>query len=116
MFRHWRLGSATEQVMQTTLDALLSRYAVKRVRLLKCVCEGAEYLLETLREQLIDFIAMEYYISICGTERCVEADGALRSTGYTLTRVGGQYLYHLPELEHELAGLGELSYYTKRSV
>jgi FkbM family methyltransferase len=115
MFRHWRLGSTTEQVIQTTLDELLNRHAVGRVRLLKCDCEGAEYLVvrggvETLREQRIDFIAMEYHISICGIARCKEADSALRSAGYMLTRVGGQYLYHLPGLEHEIAGLGELSH------
>jgi len=121
MFRHWRLGRATEHVSQTTLDALLDREPVGRVRLIKCDCEGAEYLVArgasaTLRTQRSDMLVIEYHPAICGVERCAETHSLLRAAGYWLTKIDGHCLYYLPSLEHELHGLGRIDHNVDWSI
>jgi FkbM family methyltransferase len=113
MFRHWRLGATSETVPALRLDTFFEKNSLDRVRLLKVDCEGAEYSVirgakRVLRRQAFDFIAMEYHPSICGIDHCVRADQELRAGGYVLTKVRGQYIYHLPGLEEELLPLGEL--------
>jgi FkbM family methyltransferase len=44
MFRYWKVGTATETVPCTTLDAFFDRNHLDRVRLMKVDCEGAESL------------------------------------------------------------------------
>jgi len=112
LFPHWRMGRIGEEVVQTTLDCLLQKYAFKHVRLLKCDCEGAEYLVVkggkgSLAEHRISFISMEYHPGICGLERCKETDCLLRSAGYVLSKVQGLTIYHIPGLEKELEFMGK---------
>lgn len=112
LFPHWRLGRNAEEVDQTTLDCLLQKHTFKQVRLLKCDCEGAEYLVVkggkgSLDEHRISFIAMEYHPGICGLERCKETDLILRSAGYVLSKVQSLTIYHIPGLEGELEFLGK---------
>jgi FkbM family methyltransferase len=114
MFRHWRIGSAKETVPALTLDTFFENNAIDRVRLLKSDCEGAEYLVirgatNVLKRQAIDFIAMEYHPLICGVEQCLFVDQALRDAGYSLTKIQGQCIYHLPGLEQKLQSLGTIS-------
>jgi FkbM family methyltransferase len=113
MFRHWKLGATSETVPTLTLDTFFEMNTLDRVRLLKVDCEGAEYLVvhgakSVLRHQAFDFIAMEYHPSICGIDHCVKAHQELQAMGYILTKIHGEYIYHLPGLEKELQALGEL--------
>ncbi|KYC36863.1 hypothetical protein WA1_45210 [Scytonema hofmannii PCC 7110] len=113
IFRHWKIGSKQETVKTITLDQFFKNNCLERVRLLKVDCEGAEHLViaggqEVVKQQLIDFIAMEYHPAICGIEKCVEIHKNLKAAGYRLTKVFGQCIYHLPGLEDKLQPLGEL--------
>jgi FkbM family methyltransferase len=112
MFRHWKVGTATEVVPCTTLDAFFDKNRLNRVRLMKVDCEGAEHLViaggrSVLKRGCIDFIAMEYHPSICGEARCEVTHSALTDAGYCLSKPGGQFVYHLPGLEGGLSGLEE---------
>jgi FkbM family methyltransferase len=44
LFRHWKLGSASETISTTTLDNFLKTEPIQHIRLVKVDCEGAEYL------------------------------------------------------------------------
>jgi FkbM family methyltransferase len=110
MFRHWKIGSATETVPCTTLDAFFNETNLGQVRLMKVDCEGAECLVvaggaDVLKSGCIDFIAMEYHRSICGAARCESTHSTLVGAGYRLSKPGGQFIYHLPGLEDDLKGL-----------
>lgn len=110
MFRHWRLGTASEAVPATTLDRLLQQNNVERVRLMKVDCEGAEEAVvaggaDTFRRQLVQFIAMEYHPTILGPDKCKQIDSRLKECGYRLASLQGHDLYYLPGLESELARL-----------
>lgn len=111
--RHWRIGTAKEKVHTTTLDLLFTENSIESARLLKVDCEGAENLVvagarRALKRQVIDFIAMEYHPSICGTDACAGIHQELTDSGYQLARVNGQCIYHLPHLGAELQPLGDL--------
>lgn len=113
LFRHWRIGWTRERVRATTLDSFFQDNALRRARLLKVDCEGAEGLViaggrQVLGQQAVDFVALEYHPTIIGVARCLETHKALRSWGYVLTKVHGQCIYHLPGLEAALQPLGEL--------
>ena len=113
MFRYWNIGFAHENVYATTLDSFFTTNSLERVRLLKVDCEGAEYLLITgarniLKQQAVDFIAMEYHPVICGINKCINTHEELKSARYILTKVRDQCIYHPPGLEKELRPLGEL--------
>jgi FkbM family methyltransferase len=112
LFRHWKLGSKTERVPCVTLDSLLQQHSIPRVRLIKVDCEGAEGLViegakHTLSEHRVDFIAMEYHSSICGSQRCLDTHRQLTSVGYVLTRISELSVYHLPSQELDLQPLSE---------
>jgi hypothetical protein len=114
MFRHWKLGAATESVPCTTLNAFFENNRLSRVKLMKVDCEGAEYLVvaggrSVLERACIDFIAMEYHPSICGVARCRATHSALCEAGYHFRIVNGECVYHLPDHEEELGRLGETS-------
>jgi FkbM family methyltransferase len=113
MYRHWKIGFIKEHVRTTTLDAFFQSNALERVRLLKVDCEGAEYLViaggrKVLEQQAIDFIAMEYHPTICGVAQCARSHEALQCSGYILTKVRGQHIYHLSGLDKTLQPLGDL--------
>jgi FkbM family methyltransferase len=110
---HYGFGGAKEVVQTMALDSFFAAKSLKRVRLMKVDCEGAEYFVvlgaeKTLKRQAIDFIAMEYHPGVCGVEKCDRTHTALASYGYTLTKVGDQTIYHLPGLESILQPLGGL--------
>ena len=63
---------------------------------------------QVLHKQLIEFIALEYHPSICGTGKCNQIHQNLLSYGYTLTKVNGQCIYHLPDCGGSLNTLGDL--------
>lgn len=112
MFRHWKLGDATESVPCTTLDAFFDKNRLSRVKLMKVDCEGAECLVvaggrSVLERGCIDFIAMEYHPSICGVARCRATHQAICEAGYCFRTVNGECVYHLPGHEDELSGLDE---------
>ena len=109
-YRHWKLGSEHERVRTLRLDDFFEHNKLEQVRLLKVDCEGAEYQViegakEVLARQVIEFIALEYHPSICGTEKCQHIHEMLTASGYTLTKAGDQCVYHLPGLESELSSL-----------
>jgi len=113
IFQHWRFGSSSEIVQAATLDHIFAENKIGDARLIKVDCEGAEHKVvaganRVLRQQAVDFIAMEYHPSICGTKKCHETHHKLKSAGYVLTRVSHQNVYHLPGLEGTLESLGEL--------
>jgi len=104
MFRYWKVGTATETVPCTTLDAFFDRNHLDRVRLMKVDCEGAESLVvaggrNVLKRGRIDFIAMEYHPSICGTSLCTATHSALTDAGYHLSKIDGLFVYHLSGIE-----------------
>jgi len=117
LFRYWRLGSKTERVSCCTLDSFFEAAALKEVRLMKVDCEGAEHLVilgarGVLRQRKIQFIAMEYHPTICGTENCTAAHAQLLAAGYALAKLNGLCIYHVPGGEDELRSLGELQAHT----
>ena len=111
--RHWKIGSTKETVNAITLDQFIEQNNISKIRLMKVDCEGAEYLVmgggtQVLHKQLIEFIALEYHPSICGTGKCNQIHQNLLSYGYTLTKVNGQCIYHLPDCGGSLNTLGDL--------
>jgi hypothetical protein len=107
-------GLSREKVPCTTLDAFLRWNEVGRVRLAKIDCEGAEGVVvrgarQALQDRRFDFIALEYHLHIIGAEAGREVDRFLHSCGYVLTWVSERTIYHLPGLEEELRGMGELT-------
>jgi FkbM family methyltransferase len=115
MFRHWKLGSRVERVRCVTLDSLFRDHAIDRVRLMKVDCEGAEPLLvegakRVLRERLVEFIAMDYHLSIAGRQACLEAHRQIIDAGYLLSVASGQYIYHLPNGAEALRALGDVMF------
>lgn len=113
MFRHWRLGSRSEQVACTTLDSFFREHSIRRARLIKIDCEGAEPFVisgskAVLAERKIEFIAMDYHPKICGIDICWKTHAQLINAGFILTLVSGLCVYHLPSLEESLVPLGDL--------
>ena len=113
-FRHWKIGSTKETVNAITLDQFIEQNNISKIRLMKVDCEGAEYQVigggtQVLHKQLIEFIALEYHPSICGADKCNQIHHNLLSYGYTLTKVNGQCIYHLPDSGVSLKTLGELN-------
>jgi hypothetical protein len=103
-----------EKIPCTTLDAFMRDHGLERVRLAKVDCEGAETVVirgarQTLRDRRIDFLALEYHLHHTGVEAGREVDDFLHSCGYILTWVQERTIYHLPGLEEDLRGLGELA-------
>ncbi|BAQ66453.1 FkbM family methyltransferase [Geminocystis sp. NIES-3709] len=114
LFRHWKFGTFKETVPTITLDQFFEKNLIDRVRLMKVDCEGAEHLVfagatKTLQKQIIEFIALEYHPMICGKDKCNEIHNQLYSSGYILTKVNDQCIYHLIGAETELKSLGNLS-------
>lgn len=107
MFRHWKVGVATELVPCTTLDAFFESNGLNRVRLMKVDCEGAESLViaggrSVLNRGGIDFIAMDYHPTICGAARCKATHAILSDAGYCLSQTDGLLVYHFPGFENDL--------------
>jgi FkbM family methyltransferase len=114
LFRHWKIGSIKETVPAITLDEFFWQNSINRIRLLKVDCEGAEYLVfgggkSVIEQKLIEFIALEYHPMICGSDKCSEIHNQLCSSGYILTKVHDQCIYHIPGGETEVQSLGELT-------
>jgi FkbM family methyltransferase len=103
---------AGEAVATTTLDALLSDEQVRKVRLLKIDCEGAEQLVvpggaRTLAHHRVDFLSIEYHASIIGAAACITVDHTIRDHGYGCIALASRlWVYHAPGKERELDALG----------
>lgn len=101
-------------VPATTLDEHVSANAVRRIRLVKIDCEGAEFLVlsgakKTLKERVAEMISVDYHPQIVGEAGIGKIDALLRANGYLLTETaGGPWFYHLPSLRQDLAPLGPL--------
>ncbi|MGI8808084.1 MAG: FkbM family methyltransferase [Acidimicrobiales bacterium] len=110
-----RLGHASEEAVTRTLDNVLRDHALKRVRLLKIDCEGAEdRVLDGAANALagggVDFIALEYHptLGADGEARSIALHHRLLDAGYVLTVANGNHVYHHPGDEDELAALTPL--------
>jgi hypothetical protein len=91
-----------------TLDKLFVRAGILHSRLLKIDCEGAEWgvvrgAVRVLNQHLIDYVAMAYHPTICGVSKCDEIHRTLTDAGYSLLKVAGTCIYHLPSLPELLA-------------
>ncbi len=111
IFRHWKIGSTTETVPATALDVFFRKNAIEKARLMKVDVEGAEELVirgaqRVLKEQLIDFIALEYHPVIIGRQACRRTHEALKGCGYILARVGSLNIYYRPGLQ-DILGYAE---------
>jgi FkbM family methyltransferase len=107
IFRHWKIGRTRETVPVTTLDAFFAKNAIEKARLMKVDVEGAEELVirgaqRVLKEQLIDFVALEYHPVIIGRQACCRTHEALKGCGYILARVGSVNIYYRPGLQDML--------------
>jgi FkbM family methyltransferase len=112
LFRHWRIGSLRQIVPTTTLTDFCRENSLETIKLVKVDCEGAEHLViagasELLTRQAIDYIAMEFHPSICGTEKCKSIHERLESCGYAVARVRGHCVYYRPSVEKELVAVGD---------
>jgi len=99
LFRHWKFGAAREIVPTTTLDAFFEENGLRKVRLMKVDCEGAEHLViaggrSVLKRGCIDFIAMEYHAAISGDAQCRSTHAKLTDAGYCLSDTPGPRVYH----------------------
>jgi len=97
-----------------TLDKLFADESIDRARLVKIDCEGAEGVVvkgakRMLTDRRVDFIAMEYHESICGSEACKETHIRIVEAGYLHTTILGQCLYHLPSCASDLQRLRNTS-------
>lgn len=107
MFRHWRLGTLSESVPATTVDAFFLNNRIDHARLMKVDCEGAEHLVvkgakHVLEQQQIDFITLEFHEGICGVEACQRTHTRMIDAGYILRQMNGLGVYHLPGFATEL--------------
>lgn len=110
MFLHWRMGEISQAVRTVTLDTFFREQSLRRIRLMKVDCEGAECLVvnggkEVLESGMIDFIAIEFHPGIIGAKRCAETEQSLRRMGYVATMVGNGLLFHRAERASELDGM-----------
>lgn len=109
--RRLRRG-VSEKVKCMTLDRLAAQCFLKKIRLVKLDCEGAEYdILKGARKLLdnhrIDFLIVDYHENIVGRDTVAGLDRFVRDAGYQLSRVAnGIWSYHLAGLETELARMG----------
>jgi FkbM family methyltransferase len=113
LFPHWKLGRAKEMIQAVTLAQFFRAQALTHIRLLKVDCEGAEALVihggqEVFMRQAVDFIALEYHPTICGSDQCRATHARLLAAGYVLTKLHEQYIYHLPGLDEVLKPCGEI--------
>jgi FkbM family methyltransferase len=105
--RHWKLGGASEKVKTQTLTALLDQHGINRVRLLKLDCEGAEPLvirgaLAALKQHRIDFLSMDYHVSISGEDACRNTHRTLINCGYRAAVLDGVLAYYSPNTHSEI--------------
>ncbi|MGI0480747.1 FkbM family methyltransferase [Geminocystis sp. CENA526] len=116
LFRYWRIGNKQESVPTTNLRNFFLDNKITKVRLLKVDCEGSEFLIfseetkDLIAKNIIEFIALEYHPQICGKDKCQKIHNILCEGGYSLTKVNGQCIYHLPGLETNIKDLGRLNF------
>lgn len=104
---------AKEKVFADTLDSFFKKNNLSRVRLLKIDTEGSESCVikggySIISKQAIDFVALEYHPGLLSDEEIIRTHEMLKNAGYILTQINGQTIYHLPGLEKEIQGLGDL--------
>lgn len=109
-FRHWKLGGKTQKVKTITLDEFIMEKSLKKIRLIKIDCEGAEGLVikgaeRCLRSQVSDFLVVDYHSTIIGMEACDNIHGQIQNAGYQLAKFGGVNIYYHSQAEHDLASL-----------
>jgi FkbM family methyltransferase len=95
-------GTGTESVATMPMDDYFAKHQIKRVRLMKVDCEGAEKLVmaggrKTLRSRCIEILAWEYHPGIVSDEEMAAMDTFLKECGYVLLTINGQTIYCLPE-------------------
>jgi len=100
-------GTGSERVPTTTLDDYFAEHGIKRVKMMKVDCEGAEKLLmeggrKTLRSRCIEILAWEYHPGFLGQNDIPEMDAYFRECGYLLLTLNGQTTYCLPEFADEV--------------
>ena len=113
IYKHYRMWFAKEKVFADTLDSFFKKNNLSRVRLLKIDTEGSESCIikggySIISKQAIDFIALEYHPGLLSDEEIIRTHEMLKNAGYILTQINGQTIYHLPGLEKEIQGLGDL--------
>ncbi len=114
-FRTTKLGLRPEAVRTMTLDTLLEREGMRKIRFLKVDVEGAEEQIllgaeKTLQEKRIDFLMVEFHPQITGQQSPRRIHGVLTQAGYQVTQIAnGGWIYHLPEKKSELEALGPLT-------
>jgi FkbM family methyltransferase len=105
--RYWRIGAGTEIVAAMTLDQFVKEQDLKKIRLLKVDCGGAEEQIvnggqETLSSGKIDFLYVEFLHKVCGREVSAQIDTVLRDYGYRLVETRpGAWLYFQPKAATE---------------
>src|SRR5262249_45195500 len=103
VFKTGRLGRATEELPCTTLDNLIQKTGIAKVRFMKVDCEGSEHrvirgAIGALKAKQFEFIGLEYHPTIGpdAIEQCESTHRLLLSVGYILSKVDGLSIYHLP--------------------
>jgi FkbM family methyltransferase len=109
-FRHWKLGGTSQRVQTITLDEFVAGKSLKRIRLIKIDCEGAEGLVikgagNCLQNQVFDFLVVDYHSQIKSESACDDVHAQIRSAGYQLAKFGGVNIYHVSRVEQNLASL-----------
>jgi FkbM family methyltransferase len=111
-FRNWKVGGATQTVDTITLDQFIAEKSLKRIRLIKIDCEGAEGLVikgaeNSLRNRVFDFLAVDYHSQIKSASDCDAIHAQIQSAGYGLAKFGSVNIYHLGSIAPELETLGK---------
>jgi FkbM family methyltransferase len=111
-FKHWKLGGTSQRVETITLNEFVAGKSLKRIRLIKIDCEGAEGLVikgagNCLQKHLFDFLVVDYHSQIKSTSACDEVHEQIQNAGYQLAKFGGINIYHLPRTMQDLENLGK---------
>jgi FkbM family methyltransferase len=111
-FKHWTLGGASQSVETVTLDEFVEQQSLKRIRLIKIDCEGAEGLVikgatNSIQNHLFDFLVVDYHSQIKGMSECDEIHSKIQNAGYRLAKFVGVNVYHLPGSVQDLERMGK---------